>query len=130
MSLLAFCLSGCRAKTNSSSEVKTTYVKPKVPQIEKKTAPINTTVINNLDDQDKKIMNKISPRTVERMDRGEPLTINDIIKLSQGGISDDTIIRYIKETKTTYNLSQAQINRLQEAGASQRVVNFMIDTGK
>lgn len=83
-----------------------------------------------LDEQDRKIMDKTSPRTVERMDMGEPLTINDIIKLSQGGISDESIIRYITNTKTTYNLTQAQINRLQEAGVSQRVINFMIDTGK
>jgi hypothetical protein len=83
-----------------------------------------------LDDQDRKIMEKTSPRTVDRMDKGEPLTINDIIKLSQGGVSDDTIIRYIQETKTTYNLSQAQINRLQESGVSQRVINYMINTGK
>jgi len=83
-----------------------------------------------LDEQDKKIMEKTSPRTVERMDRGEPLTINDIIKLSQGGISDETIIRYIQVSRTTYNLSQAQINRLQEAGVSQRVINYMVDTGK
>jgi outer membrane lipoprotein SlyB len=83
-----------------------------------------------LDEQDRKIMDKTSPITVERMDRGEPLTINDIIKLSQGGISDETIIRYIQDTKTTYNLSQSQINRLQEAGVSQRVINYMIDTGK
>ncbi|KKL98850.1 hypothetical protein LCGC14_1820310 [marine sediment metagenome] len=83
-----------------------------------------------LDEQDRKIMEKTSPRTVERMDRKEPLTINDIIKLSQGGVSDDTIIRYIQETRTTYNLSQAQINRLQEAGVSQRVINYMVDTGK
>ena len=82
-----------------------------------------------LDEQDRKIMEKTSPRTVERMDRKEPLTINDIIKLSQGGVSDDTIIRYIQETKTSYNLSQAQINRLQEAGVSQRVINYMVDTG-
>lgn len=84
----------------------------------------------SLDEQDRKIMEKTSPRTVDRMDRKEPLTINDIIKLSQGGVSDDTIIRYIQETRTTYNLSQAQINRLQEAGVSQRVINYMIDTGK
>ena len=64
------------------------------------------------------------------MDKGEPLTVGDVIKLSQGGVSDDTIIRYIKETRTTYNLTQAQINRMQEAGVSQRVINFMIDTGK
>jgi len=84
----------------------------------------------SLDEQDKKIMNQTSPRTVERMDRGEPLTIGDIIKLSQGGVSDETIIRYIQQTRTTYNLSQAQITRLQEAGVSQRIINYMVDTGK
>jgi len=83
-----------------------------------------------LDEQDRKIMDRTSPRTVERMDRGEPLTVGDIIKLSQGGVSDDTIIRYVQHTRTTYNLSQAQINRLQEAGVSQRVINYMVDTGK
>jgi uncharacterized protein YcfJ len=83
-----------------------------------------------LDDQDRKIMEQSSPRTVDRMDRGEPLTINDIIKLHEGGVSDDTILRYIRDTKTTYNLSQAQIRRLQDAGVSQRVINYMIDTGR
>jgi uncharacterized protein YcfJ len=83
-----------------------------------------------LDEQDRKIMEQRSPRTVERMDRGDPLTVGDIIKLSQGGVSDDTIIRYIQETKTSYNLSQIQIDRMREAGVSSRVVNYMVDTGK
>lgn len=82
-----------------------------------------------LDEQDRKIMEQRSPRTVERMDRSEPLTISDIIKLSQGGVSDDTIIKYIKNTDTKYNLSQEQIKRLQEGGVSQRVINYMIETG-
>ena len=83
-----------------------------------------------LDDQDRKVMEKTSPRTAERMDRGEPLTVNDIIKLSQGSVSDDTIIQYMQQMQTTYNLSQAQIRRLQDAGVSQRVVNYMIDSGR
>jgi surface antigen len=83
-----------------------------------------------LDEQDRKIMQESSPRTVERMDHQEPLGINDVIKLSQGGVSDETIIRYMKRTQTTYNLSQAQINRLKEAGVSQRVINYMINTGE
>jgi outer membrane lipoprotein SlyB len=82
-----------------------------------------------LDEQDRKIMEKSSPRTVERMDHGEPLTISDVIKLAQGGVSDETIIRYIKRRDTTYNLSQAQINRLKEAGVSQRVINYMVNSG-
>jgi len=83
-----------------------------------------------LDEQDRQIMERRSPRTIDRMDRGEPLTISDVIKLSQGGVSDDTIIRYIRESGTTYNLSQSQIDRMREAGVSQRVINYMVDTGR
>ncbi|HRW58482.1 MAG TPA: glycine zipper domain-containing protein [Chlamydiales bacterium] len=83
-----------------------------------------------LDEQDRKIMKRTSPRTVERMDRGEPLTISDIIRLSEGGVSDETIIDYIKQTRTRYTLSQAQVNRLREGGVSRRVINYMVDTGR
>lgn len=80
-----------------------------------------------LDYQDRKVMEQSSPRTVDRMDRGEPLTLNDVIKLSQGGVTDDTIILYLRDTKSSYNLSQTQIRRLQDAGVSQRVINFMAE---
>jgi len=83
-----------------------------------------------LDEQDRKIMEKTSPRSVERMDRSEPLTISDIIRLSQGGVSDETIIKYIRDTNTTYNLSQSQVRRLQQGGVSQRIINFMVGTGR
>lgn len=84
----------------------------------------------SLDEQDRKVMERNSPRTVDRMDRGEPLTINDVIKLSQGGVSDDTIVRYMHETASFYHLSQAQTRRLQESGVSQRVINEMIASGR
>ncbi len=82
-----------------------------------------------LDEQDRKVMERTSPRTVDRMDRGDPLTINDVIKLSQGGVSDDTMINYMRDTGSSYNLSQAQIRRLQDAAVSQRVIDFMVETG-
>lgn len=83
-----------------------------------------------LDEQDRRVMDRTSPRTVERMERGEPLTINDIIKLSQGGVNDSTILNYMSETDSNYTLSQAQIRRLQDAGVSQRVIDFMVDSGR
>lgn len=82
-----------------------------------------------LDEQDRKVMERSSPRTVDRMDRGEPLTINDVIKLSQGGVSDDTIVNYMRDTGSNYNLSQAQIRRLQDNAVSQRVIDYMTETG-
>ena len=83
-----------------------------------------------LDEQDRKAMGRNSPRTVDRMDRGEPLTINDVIKLSQSGVSDDTIIRYMENTSSSYHLSQAQVRRLQDAGVSQRIIHEMAASGK
>ena len=83
-----------------------------------------------LDEQDRKVMERSSPRTVDRMDRSEPLTINDVIKLSQGGVSDDTIIKYMRDSNSAYTLSQAQIRRLKDAGVSQRVIDYMIDSGR
>jgi len=83
-----------------------------------------------LDQQDRNVMERSSPRTVDRMDRGEPLTISDVIKLSQGGVSDETIIHYMQNTQSTYNLSQTQVRRLQDAGVSQRVIHSMVDTSQ
>lgn len=83
-----------------------------------------------LDEQDRKVMERSSPRTVDRMDRREPLTINDVIKLSQSGVSDDAIVRYMLETSSYYYLSQTQVRRLQDAGVSQRVINEMVASGK
>lgn len=84
----------------------------------------------SLDEQDRKIMDRISPRTVERMDKNEPLTISDVIKLSQAGVADEMIIGYISDTNTRYNLSQVQLRRLQQGGVSQRVVNHIVDKSK
>ncbi|MBS0624733.1 MAG: hypothetical protein JSS32_01630 [Verrucomicrobia bacterium] len=83
-----------------------------------------------LDAQDRKVMERSSPRTVDRMDRGEPLTINDVIKLSQGGVADDSVINYMKDTSSSYNLSQTQVRRLQDSGVSQRVINYMVESGR
>lgn len=83
-----------------------------------------------LDEQDRKIMNQSSPQTVQKMDKGDPLTVDDVIKLSQGGVSDNTIIRYVQDRRTTYNLTQAQISKMQDAGVSQRVINYMVNTGR
>ncbi|MCC6127926.1 MAG: hypothetical protein IT584_01855 [Chlamydiae bacterium] len=90
-----------------------------------------TTLLINpvLDMQDRKVMERSSPRTVDRMDRGEPLTLGDIIKLSQSGINDSTIVQYMQMTKSTYHLSQTQVRRLQDAGVSQSVIDHMVQSG-
>lgn len=88
------------------------------------------THIATLDEQDRRILEQLSPRTIHRIDERKSLTVHDIIKLSEGGISDQSIIRYIRETRSKYSLSQVQIKRLQNAGVSPRVINYIIETGR
>lgn len=83
-----------------------------------------------LDEQDRKILEKLSPLTINRIDEGHALTVYDIIKLSQSGISDQTIIKYMKETHAKYELNQEQIKRLQNAGVSPKVISFIMETGR
>jgi surface antigen len=137
LTLLFTALSGCSTNTGSNSfSTRESALGPTIGQ-NSDSLIANASLLTSrglvgslLDEQDRKVMDRTSPRTVERMERGEPLTVNDIIKLSQGGISDDTIINYMQQTASSYNLSQAQIRRLQDAGVSQRVINFMVDSGR
>lgn len=83
-----------------------------------------------IDQQDRKTIEKSSPRTIDRMNRDEPLTINDVIKLSQAQVEDDKIIQYMQNTQSSYNLSQTQVRRLHNAGVSEKVIQYMINTSK
>jgi hypothetical protein len=66
-----------------------------------------------------------SPRTVQRMDRGEPLTLDDIIKLHEGCVSDQTIIRYIHDSQAVYSLTESNIRRLRSSGMSEAIIVTM-----
>lgn len=83
-----------------------------------------------IDQQDKRVLEKSSPRTVDRINRDEPLTLNDVIKLSQAQVADDKIIEYMQNTQSSYNLSQTQVRRLQNAGVGEKVIQYMVDTSK
>jgi hypothetical protein len=85
---------------------------------------------HSLDVQDRRVMQKASPRTVDRMEKGEPLTISDVIKLSQNGVSDAAIIEYMDDCQTEYQLTQTQVRRLESTGVSQRVIEHMLQTAK
>lgn len=77
-----------------------------------------------LDDQQQRNLQS-SPATVQRMDQGAPLTVQDVIKLHQGGVSDETIIRYINDHGAVNGITGSQIQRLQDAGVSQDVIDEM-----
>jgi len=69
-----------------------------------------------------------APKTMQRIDQGQPLTVLDVKSLTKAGISDDLIISQIRNSRTVYYLTTADIINLKNAGVSERVIDFMINT--
>ncbi len=82
-----------------------------------------------LDEQDRKIMQQKSPQTVDKIDHGQQLNVNDVKQMSQAGLNDNVIIGQIQSTKSIFHLSTDEIIDLKNAGVSQRVIDYMIETG-
>lgn len=81
-----------------------------------------------LDEQDAENVRRENPRTYDRIDNGEQLSVNDIISLHRADISDEKIIDLIDKTGSYYHLTTYQIDRLRRAGVSERVINYMMGT--
>ncbi|MGO9244738.1 MAG: hypothetical protein ACLP0A_11375 [Verrucomicrobiia bacterium] len=58
----------------------------------------------------------------------QPLGTADVKMLAKSGISDDVIISQIRNSRTVYHLTAADILDLKDAGVSERVIDFMINT--
>ena len=71
----------------------------------------------------------VSPAIYDKMEHGDPLSINDIIALSRAHVSDSVIVRYIRDQGTVYSLSPQDMDGLTHAGVSPSVVDFMARTG-
>jgi outer membrane lipoprotein SlyB len=69
-----------------------------------------------------------APQTYVRVQQGQPLSIADVKAMAGAGVSDDVIISQIQGSHTVFHLSSADIIELHNAGVSDRVVNFMINT--
>jgi hypothetical protein len=69
-----------------------------------------------------------APQTLQRVEQGKPLTVGDVKSLAKAGISDDLIISQIRNSRTVYQLSPADIIDLKTAGISDKVIDFMINT--
>ena len=69
-----------------------------------------------------------APQTYIKVDQGQPTSIADVKALAKAGISDDVIINQIKNSRTVYHLIAADVIGLRDAGVSDKVLNFMINT--
>ena len=58
----------------------------------------------------------------------QPLGTADVKMLAKSGISDEVIISQIRNSRTVYHLTAAEILDLKDAGVSEKVIDFMINT--
>jgi hypothetical protein len=84
---------------------------------------------SSMDQEERARLRAQSPQTYARIDQGQPLVVADVKAMARAGLADEVIISQIRATHTVYRLSAADIIDLRDAGVSQRVIEFMINTG-
>jgi hypothetical protein len=56
-----------------------------------------------------------------------PYGVEEVLKLSKAGISEDIIVKYVQNSGTIYNLKPEVLVHLRDEGVSDKVVNTMLD---
>jgi hypothetical protein len=69
-----------------------------------------------------------APDTCHRVQAAQPLTLDDVKVMAKLSFSSDVIIAQVRNSHTVYQLSAKQIIDLKDAGVSDQVVDFMINT--
>lgn len=83
---------------------------------------------HGLDQEQEARLRAQAPQTMVRVEQSQPLSLLDVQALSTAGISDDLIISQIRNSRTVYHLNTAEIISLKNAGVSETVIDFMINT--
>jgi hypothetical protein len=83
---------------------------------------------NALDQQERARLQAQAPVTYARIDQGQPLGIPDVEAMARAGISDNVIISQMRATGTAYHLSASDIIALHDAGVSETLINYMVNS--
>lgn len=81
---------------------------------------------HSIDESQRARLREEYPTTLERVEQGQPLSIADVKAMAKAGVSDDVILGQIRQTRSSYQLSTAEIIELKQAGVSEPVIDYMI----
>lgn len=70
----------------------------------------------------------VSSATYDKMLHSDELSLSDIAELERAHVDEGVILRYLRERGTVYILSSHDISRLEKAGASQSLIDYMQHT--
>ena len=83
---------------------------------------------NSMDQEQQARLRQQAPQTYTRVEQGQPLSVADVKALAQARVADDIISTQIRNSRTVYHLSSADIIDLHNSGVSDNVINYMINT--
>lgn len=69
-----------------------------------------------------------APQTYTRLDQGQPLSLADVKALSAAKVGEEVIMNQIRNSRTVFRLSAADIIDLKNSGVDEKIINFMINT--
>ena len=85
---------------------------------------------NFLTEDDRRRLYRTYPITLEKIEENKALSLQDIKNLTRSGVSDDAMIRLIAATRSYYFLTPEDVEELQQAGVSNKVIKQMDQTGR
>ena len=80
------------------------------------------------DQEEQERLRAEAPETYTRVEQGQPLAVADVKAMVSAHVGDDVIIGQIQSTRSVYHLSSADIIDLHNAGASEKVIQYMINS--
>jgi hypothetical protein len=83
---------------------------------------------HSMDQEEQARLRRQAPATYQHVEQGQPLSIADIKALARAGIGEDIIVSQVRASHSVYHLSTADIIDLRDAGVSNKVIDFMINT--
>ena len=72
----------------------------------------------------------VSSATYDKMLHGDALSISDIENLAHARVNDGVVLRYLRNQGTIYTLNSNDVIRLRQAGVSQSVIDYMLQTAR
>jgi hypothetical protein len=80
--------------------------------------------------QDREVLraHDVSPDVYDKMLYGDPLSLDDVIELSQRDVPPGLITKYMYKIDTVYVLAKADVRRLRSAGVNEQVIAYMLST--
>lgn len=115
-------LAGCNA--NSGLDCVTQIRQDQLFAMNEETLPIRYES-PELTNEDIERLGRDYPKTLERIKKGKPLTVQDIKNMTRSGVTDTAIITKITESRSLFYLTPDEEKDLTAAGVSTKVIDAM-----